>query len=148
MWGLIHAMLYIPFFLRAKIRQSTSSIISESRWFPNTKEIFQMGSTFFFTMIAWVFFRSENINGAFNYLLKMTTEIDLPSHNRSGIIFVLLLVILEWILYKKEKILFDVQQNKSFLTKMDILKYIVYYLLVYTIFFFSGKQEKFIYFQF
>ena len=63
MWGLIHAMLYIPLFLRAKIRQSTSSVISESRWFPNTKEIFQMGSTFFFTMIAWVFFRSENING-------------------------------------------------------------------------------------
>ena len=62
MWGLIHAMLYVPLFLRTKNRQSTSSVISENRWFPNTKEIFQMGSTFFFTMISWVFFRSENIN--------------------------------------------------------------------------------------
>ena len=78
----------------------------------------------------------------------MTTEIELPSHNRSGIIFVLLLVILDWILFKNEKILFSVQQEKSLFTKMDVLKYITYYIFVYAIFFFSGKQEKFIYFQF
>ena len=148
MWGLIHAMLYVPLFLRTKNRQSASNLIFENRWFPNTKEIFNMGSTFFFTMISWVFFRSENISCAFNYLLKMTTEIELPSHNRSGIIFVLLLAILDWILFKNEKILFSVKQEKSFFTKMDVLKYIVYYVLVYAIFFFSGKQEKFIYFQF
>ena len=111
MWGLIHAMLYVPLFLRAKNRQSTSSIISENRWFPNTKEIFQMGSTFFLTMIAWVFFRSENMNCAFNYLLKMTTEIEFPSQNRSGIIFVLLLVLLDWTLYKNEKIIFAETQR-------------------------------------
>ncbi len=148
MWGLIHAMLYVPLFLRTKNRQSASNLIFENRWLPNTKEIFNMGSTFFFTMISWVFFRSENISCAFNYLLKMTTEIGLPSHNRSGIIFVLLLAILDWMLFKNEKILFSVQQDKSFFTKMGILKYIVYYSLLYAIFFFSGKQEKFIYFQF
>ena len=134
----------IELFLRAKNKQSASIVFSKNRWFPNTKEIFQMGSTFFFTMISWVFFRSENINCAFNYLLKMATEIELPSHNRSGIIFVLLLVMLDWILFKNEKILFSVQQDKSLFSKKDILKYIAYYILVYAIFFFSGNQEKFI----
>ena len=47
MWGLIHAMLYIPLFLRGKNRQYTTSIVAEGRLFPSIKELFQMGSTFF-----------------------------------------------------------------------------------------------------
>ena len=59
MWGLIHAMLYIPLFLRGKNRQYTTSIVAEGRWFPSLKELFQMGSTFFFSMIAWVFLEAR-----------------------------------------------------------------------------------------
>ena len=54
-WGLIHAMLYIPLFLRGKNRQYITSIFVEDKWLPSLNELFQMVSTFFFTMIAWVF---------------------------------------------------------------------------------------------
>ena len=112
------------------------------------KRIISNGEYILFYDSCMGVFRSESINCAFNYLLKMTTEIELPSHNRSGIIFVLLLAILDWIMFKNKKILFSVQQDKSFFTKWDILKYIVYYILVYAIFFLFRQARKFIYFQF
>ena len=59
-WGLIHAMLYLPLFLRGKNRKYTTLIVAGDKWFPNLKELLQMGVTFFLVMIAWVFFRSEN----------------------------------------------------------------------------------------
>ena len=148
MWGLIHALLYIPLFLKSKNKRYTDNIVAQDSWFPNIKELFQIGVNFFLIMIAWVFFRSENINSAFNYLLKMITEIEVPSDNRGSLIFVLLLVIFDWILLKNEKIFFSVQKYKSPFTKVDILRYLIYYILVYAVFFFSGRQEKFIYFQF
>ena len=92
-----------PIIFKGENRGYTSNVITEDRFFSNFKETLQMGNTFFFTMISWVFFRSENINSAFNYLLKMITEIALPSDNRSGIICVIILVMFDWILLKNEK---------------------------------------------
>jgi len=51
-------------------------------------------------------------------------------------------------LLKNEQFFFSIQENKSTFTKIDILKYLVYYILVYSVFFYSVRQEKFIYFQF
>ena len=102
-WGLIHAMLYLPLFLRGKNRKYTTSIVAGDKWLPNLKELLQMGVTFFLVMIAWVFFRSESMNSAFNYLFKMILEIGIPSTNRSGVIFVFLLLIFDWSMRKNEK---------------------------------------------
>ena len=52
MWGLIHAMLYIPLFLRGMNRQYITTVVAENRWFPNIKELLQIGITFFSTMVA------------------------------------------------------------------------------------------------
>ena len=70
-WGMIHAMLYIPLFLRGKNRQHTTTIVAENKWFPSLKELFQMASTFLFSMIAWVFFRSETLGEAIIILQGM-----------------------------------------------------------------------------
>ena len=62
-------------------------------------------------MIAWVFFRSENISSAFNYLFKMITQIGIPSIHRSGVIPILLLVLIEWFMRKDERILFRLENK-------------------------------------
>ena len=102
-WGLIHAMLYLPLFLRGKNRKYTISIVAGDKWLPNLKELLQMGVTFLLVMISWVFFRSESVNSAFIYLFKMILEIGIPSTNRSGVIFVFLLLIFDWSMRKNEK---------------------------------------------
>ena len=102
-WGLIHAMLYLPLFLRGKNRKYTTSIVAGDKWLPNLKELLQMGVTFLLVMISWVFFRSESVNSAFIYLFKMILEIGIPSTNRSGVIFVFLLLTFDWSMRKNEK---------------------------------------------
>ena len=147
-WGLIHAMLYIQYFLRGKSRQYTSSIVAEDNWLPTFKELFQMGSTFFFTMIAWVFFRSESVEDAFLYLNRIVGSFSIPENNRFGIIFILMLIILDWIFSKDKKIIYRHYQNRKAFIFKSIIKYIFYYALLISIFWFWGDNEQFIYFQF
>ena len=142
MWGLIHALLYIPLFLKGENRKYTTTIVAEDRWFPSLKELFQMGNTFLFTMIAWVFFRSDNVNNAFEYLIKMIINIEIPTSNRYGVIFVFLFIFFEWFLRKDERNPFHGFSRK--------LRYPIYLMLSLSIIeFFDGSlQSSFIYFQF
>ena len=141
MWGLIHAMLYIPLFLRAKNRQYTKSIVAGGKWFPSLKELSQIGSTFFFTMIAWVFFRSESIESALMYLFNMFTNISIPNQNRSGIILLLIFILLDWI-NKNDNGIVKVTDSK-------ILRHFYYsFLFLMIILYMSGSETTFIYFQF
>ena len=148
MWGLIHAILYIPLFLRGKNRQYTTTVVAEYSWFPSLKELFQMGSTFFFTMIAWVFFRSESINSAFDYLSRMILEIGMPSANRFGIIIILLFVTVDWFLRGSNKVK-EINFNKKYLSRSILIAFYYVLIILITINFLSNQDEiSFIYFQF
>ena len=142
MWGLIHAMLYIPLFLRGKNRQYTTSIVAEDKWFPSLKELYQMGSTFFFTMIAWTFFRSNSIANAINYTLGMLNSFALPESNRAGLPFVFIILVFDYIISKDER------NPISF--KNRFLRYFTYIMFVYLVIahFQLISLKGFIYFQF
>ena len=141
MWGLIHAMLYIPLFLRGKNRQYTTSIVAEGKWLPSLKELFQMGITFFSVMIAWVFFRSDNVLEAFNYLYHIFINVSAPFSNKFGAIFVVIFVTFDWIHRKNDFILSANNKNLN----------IIFLIMVGSIIFlFSSpvKSSTFLYFQF
>lgn len=141
-WGGIHAILYIPLFLGEKNRQYTTDIATKNNWLPSIKECFQMGVTFLLTTIAWVFFRSPSISQSFHYLFNIINQLSLPKENRSGIVFVLLLVILDWfIMYNKGRIL---------KTNNIALNWFLALIISITIIFFWFYNENsiFIYFQF
>ena len=141
-WGGIHAILYIPLFLGEKNRQYTTDITTKNIWLPSIKECFQMGVTFLLTTIAWVFFRSPSISQSFHYLFNIINQLSLPKENRSGIVFVLLLVILDWfIMYNKGRIL---------KTNNIALNWFLALIISITIIFFWFYNENsiFIYFQF
>ena len=144
MWGLTHALLYIPLFLIGKNRQYTTNVVAENNWFPSIKELFQMGMTFFSTTIAWVFFRSESISDSFNYLILMVSKFSIPTYERFGIVFVfiLVLVVFDWIMRKNERNPINIQ-NKY-------IRWIMYIVLIYLIisYFNIIDTTQFIYFQF
>jgi len=140
-WGLIHATLYIPLFLSGKNRQYTTTIVAENKWFPSLKELFQIVSTFFFTMIAWVFFRSESVLDGFLYILQIQGNFGLPLSNRFGVLFVLTIIFSDWIIRRDEK---NVINFKS-----RIIRNMFYYCLLAMILFFNNNSNnEFIYFQF
>lgn len=69
-WGLINAFLFLPLLLINKNRINTNTV-AEGKLIPSIKEFLQMGITFFFVVIAWVFFRADNIYDALNYLSQI-----------------------------------------------------------------------------
>ena len=142
MWGLIHAVLYIPLFLSGKNRQYTLTVVAEDRWFPTIKELFQMGITFFSTMIAWVFFRSENISESYFYLQRIILERSFPKDNRGGAILIIIFILLEWNFRKNER--------NPINFKIKYIRWLVYTLLFYSIFAFFRffEYDQFIYFEF
>ena len=144
MWGLTHALLYIPLFLIGKNRQYTTNVVAKNNWFPSIKELFQMGMTFFSTTIAWVFFRSESVSDSFNYLILMVSKFSIPTYERFDIVFVfiLVLVVFDWIMRKNERNPINIQNKYT--------RWIMYIVLIYLIisYFNFIDTTQFIYFQF
>lgn len=143
-WGTLNAVYFLPLLLLNKNRVNTD-IVAEGKYLPSLKEIWQMSFTFFITIIAWVFFRANNVTHAVLYLKNTFTaslfsKTDLfPS---SIVLLVLFFIVVEWLgrtgEYAIEKIGF---MNKP-------LRWSFYLLIIILMFSFTGEQQEFIYFQF
>jgi alginate O-acetyltransferase complex protein AlgI len=66
-WGGLNAIYFIPIMLMKRNRANLDTI-AQGKYFPNYKEFMSMLLTFSLTVFAWIFFRSENISHAFNYI--------------------------------------------------------------------------------
>jgi D-alanyl-lipoteichoic acid acyltransferase DltB (MBOAT superfamily) len=146
-WGAFHAFLFLPEILAGKNRKYTNTV-AEGKMLPSIKEFFQMGLTFALVVIGWIFFRAETIGDAINYLGGICNKSLLCMPRRLGsikatILSIVLMLIIEWINRNNQHAL------ETFGAKWKpVFRYVLYYGLILLIFFFSGKEETFIYFQF
>ncbi|TYB76869.1 MBOAT family O-acyltransferase [Bizionia myxarmorum] len=142
-WGLIHALCFIPLVIigsNAKF-QSTAD---KGRYLPSLKTIFQIGLTFFIVVLAWVFFRSENVSHALLYIKGMFnwSLMSMPQVSKGLILFLVVYMIFEWL--QRDKIhMLDISFIKS-----KPIRILIYYTLVFIVFYFAGNTQPFIYFQF
>lgn len=141
-WGVIHAILFIPLLIMNKNRDSVNNV--NFSYFDFFKIIF----TFFLVCIAWVFFRADTLAVSFGYLKRMFVFNDITLYyffkNSKYIllsaislfsIFVLLLI--EWHALRNYKKNVDLSKKVFFLLLAMILFMGVY-----------RNQLSFIYFQF
>lgn len=145
-WGFLNACYFLPLLLLNLNRKNTDTV-AENRWLPNLKELFQMGITFFITVIAWIFFRAASIGDAFEYLGYMFTPslLSKPDVFSIKLFYILcLFVVMEW-----------TQRTKQHGLELDegvriprMLRWSFYYALILAISWFGGSQQEFIYFQF
>ena len=144
-WGTYHALLFLPLILLQKNRKNTNNV-AQGRIFPTLKEIIQITSTFLLVVLGWVFFRAENIGKALDYLDRIFSKslfsIPFAQGNNSLFLTVLIMIAVEWF-----------QRNKKYGLQIDsiknaIVRWSVYFGVLLLIFFFGGKSETFIYFQF
>ncbi|AUC22341.1 membrane-bound O-acyltransferase family protein [Polaribacter sejongensis] len=145
-WGGLNALFFLPLLLTNNNRKNLN-ITSENKLFPSIKELGQIVFTFTLTTLAWVFFRSETITDALNYLrLVFSNETFLKLNYLSTIerfsfeiIFLLpILLIYEWF-YRKEETPFN---GKFQLINETII------LLLLLVFGIYSNYSNFIYFQF
>lgn len=148
-WGTINALLFIPLLLSAKNRTHLDTV-SSGRLLPSAKEAAQMLLTFTLTTFAWIFFRAENVSNAFEYLdgIFSSSIFDLPKFQAMSsavpiIAVTLIFVIIEWFGREGQYALDHLVKKWS-----SPVRYGVYYSLVIAIFWYAGKEQAFIYFQF
>jgi len=155
-WGAFHAVLFLPLILLNKNRKYTNTV-AEGKFLPSIKEVFQMILTFGLVAFGWILFRAENITYAWNYILKifsssLFTIPRLPSSFLSHFIdkiFVLIqllpipiFILVEWLNRDKQHGL-QIDNIKS-----PLIKWLIYFTIIFAIWALGGKQETFIYFQF
>ena len=139
-WGIMHALMFVPFYIFGLNRRYITEITAHNSLFPNFIEALQMVTTFTFTTIAWVFFRSNSIEDALFYLQAMITKISIPPFQIDSLLLISIVCTLEWLWRDNER-------NPLYL-KNKILRYSCYTVIYYSVISFSGGKQQFIYFQF
>ncbi len=145
-WGIYHALLFIPLLLLNKNRRYTGNIAAEGKYLPSLKEVAQILGTFLLVLIGWIIFRANDINEAFDYLSHLFS----PSlfevsflYGKKALIYCLLLFIVEWFQRDKEH---GLQINRN--VKSPVIRWSIYYILIFIIILLQGTPANFIYFQF
>lgn len=148
-WGLLNALYIMPSII-FNTNRSNLDIVAKGKIFPNIKECFQMAITFSLTAFAWIFFRAANIGDAIRYISKIFSRSLFTSpyfENRiltiQTICLIVIFFLIEWF----------GRENKYAIESLGIkwkrpFRYAMYYILIVSIFWFSGKEQQFIYFQF
>ena len=146
-WGAYHAVLFLPLILAGKNRKYTNQI-AEERLLPTIKEAGQMLLTFFLAVIGWIIFRAESIGQAWGYICGIIdgSVLSMPwlkarEYYIPTVVSILAMLVIEW-LFRKSDFGFDIRRLPKW------LQYVLIYALCLSIFFFSGRNETFIYFQF
>ncbi len=148
-WGLYHALLFVPLLLLGKNRNNKDTV-AEGRLLPSIKELFQMGLTFILVTIGWVIFRAETLTIAAGYISEMFSgsimEYPQSVFGQNALIYplIIIFIMVEWCCRKRQHALQSIVIFRSL-----YVRYAIYICIIFliSIFMFSAKTE-FIYFQF
>ena len=142
-WGAINAILFLPLLLTNRNRKNLNSA-SHGQTLVSIIDLFKILFTFSLVCFAWIFFRAETITEAFEYIANIfnNTFFDGKFIGSKNFIFIIILIVIEWI-----------QRHKSFgLALIDnvpiVLRKVFYLAIIVTILFYSSNEQTFIYFQF
>jgi D-alanyl-lipoteichoic acid acyltransferase DltB (MBOAT superfamily) len=145
MWGMLNAIFILPLILIGKNR-SNLEIVAKGKVFPSVKDFLNISLTFLLTALAWICFRAENIQHAFEYYSGLFTSslFTIPEILPKGVLALLLFfIVIEWWGRDQEYAIADLGKDWN-----KPVRWGFYYLLFLTIFLLSGKEQQFIYFQF
>ena len=146
-WGAYHAALFLPLILTGKNRKYIGQV-AEGRMLPTIKEAGGMLITFFLAVVGWVIFRAESIGQAWDYIYGLIDRsvFSIPylkarEYYIPTFVSIIAMLMMEWI-FRQSDFGFDTKRLPKW------LQYVLIYSICLSIFFFSGRNETFIYFQF
>jgi D-alanyl-lipoteichoic acid acyltransferase DltB (MBOAT superfamily) len=153
-WGVINALYFIPLLITNRNRNHLDTV-AVGNFFPGWRNLFLMGVTFCMTVFAWIFFRAENIGHAWQFIRDMAIGLTLKSgyvetvnlfYWKIGYALPVILagfILVEWVGREHQFAI----QNLGLKWRRSF-RYLMYYGIVLMLFYFGGKEQEFIYFQF
>jgi D-alanyl-lipoteichoic acid acyltransferase DltB (MBOAT superfamily) len=154
MWGLLNALFIMPSII-FNTNRNNLEIVAKGKVLPGIREFLQMIITFCLTVFAWIFFRAENISHAFSYVSGIFSQqlfsfpYILEPHTglrifpRFLVFLLLVFFVIEWLGREKQ---FAIAQIERIMNRP--LRWIFYLAIIFLSFYFTGKEQQFIYFQF
>lgn len=143
-WGAFHALLFLPMILLGTNRKHIEVVASYSL-LPSAKELVQICVTFLLVCLGWIIFRAPSIGdalmfikGLFSISLFALPEI-IPFVT---LLLVFMMLVIEWI-SRKSSYEFDISWIKK-----RWIRWCLYYIIIFIIFFYAVESKPFIYFQF
>ncbi len=144
-WGLFYALLFLPLLLSKKNREHTE-IVAIDKALPSFRDFLKIGLTFFYTCIAWVFFRSNTVTDSYMYFKRLVNSSILEAPlkvDTSLYVFLVLFIIMEW-MGRRQQYAIETMFNNYPL----VVRWGCYYIIAMIIFLYGGEAQTFIYFQF
>jgi len=144
-WGLLNALYIMPSII-FNTNRNNIDIVAKGKYLPTIKEFLAIISTFSLTVLAWIFFRANNITHAVNFISGIFTKSLFSKPFFKGIdgvgpiyLICIIFIIIEWL-----------GRESEFAIEKVRLKYNIafYFFIILTIFWFGSKDQQFIYFQF
>jgi alginate O-acetyltransferase complex protein AlgI len=149
-WGALNALYYLPLLLLNRNRNNIE-IVAQGRLLPTMKEFLSIGITFGLTVFAWIFFRSESIWHALNYVSGIfspsTMTIPYFYGRKEALRTILLIVgfmIVEWLQREKQHALQIEAIEISRFVRWSFYSFIVFIIGMNM----QTVETPFIYFQF
>lgn len=69
LWGFFNGLYFVPLMLSGRNKEN-KNLVAEAGFLPSLRETMQMSATFALTLFAWVFFRSESVSDAFEFVAR------------------------------------------------------------------------------
>ncbi len=144
-WGFLNALFIMPSIIFNTNRNNLNTV-AKGKYLPGLKDAISIGITFSLTVFAWIFFRATDLNHAIEFVSNMFSSslFSFPTVFPKALLALLIVFILiEWMgreqQYAIEKMGFKLPR---------VVKWSFYYTIILTIFYYSGSEQQFIYFQF
>lgn len=144
-WGALNALFIMPSIIM-KTNRNHLETVAQGNILPTVKEFFQMTVTFSLAVLSWIFFRAENISHAFSYISGIFSRslFSIPTITpRLLMLLIIIFMVIEWLGREQQYAI-----AKLGLQWKSPLRYAMYYAIIIAIFWFAGKDQQFIYFQF
>lgn len=147
-WGALNALYFLPLLLTNNNRNNLETVAA-GKLFPNLKEIGMMALTFGLTVLAWIFFRADNLEHAMQYIgdifgnPKGLASLGSYWKYRSVLLLITIFMLVEWLGREGQYAIAELG-----LKWKRPLRYLMYYAIIVAILAFGGKEQEFIYFQF
>jgi alginate O-acetyltransferase complex protein AlgI len=145
-WGALNAIYILPSII-LKSNRNNLEIVAKGKILPNLKDTFNILITFLLATLAWIFFRSENIQQSLQIISQIfsPTFFSLPEITGDRILKILLLLflIIEW--FGRES---DFAISKNPLFRKSFFRWTFYVITLLAVEYYSGQEQQFIYFQF
>lgn len=148
-WGAIHAVLFVPFFLSGRNRDYVNTDFGDGGFSKTLIESAKVVLTFFIVSFTWIFFRSDSITVAFEFVKQIITNFNyVPYYHPLGYRMIDYFVLIALFVLYEYRIRRDERAPFKFNSKL--IRFLVYTVVVFLILLFYDDHidRSFIYFQF